>query len=115
MDLSAQYFKMIFCFQDQQISHCILQPPAVRPPILAETSPPVGMKRVYAPSALRPHSSNYKTRQEERRKRMLSSQFSVDKSAKPRIKSAPRYRFFYMYDQGTYPNQIRLSNSFMYQ
>lgn len=26
---------------------------------------------------------------------MLSSQFSVDKSAKPRIKSAPRYRFFY--------------------
>lgn len=21
----------------------------------------------------------------------------------------------YMYDQGTYPNQIRLSNSFMYQ
>lgn len=26
---------------------------------------------------------------------MLSSQFSVDKLAKPRIKSAPRYRFFY--------------------
>eukprot|EP00105_Crassostrea_gigas_P001535 XP_011413762.1 PREDICTED: regulator of G-protein signaling 22-like isoform X1 [Crassostrea gigas] len=73
-----------------RIHHSVsLQPPAVRPPILAETSPPVGMKRVYAPSALRPHSSNYKTRQEERRKRMLSSQFSVDKSAKPRIKSAP--------------------------
>lgn len=73
-----------------RIHHSVsLQPPAVRPPILPETSPPVGMKRVYAPSALRPHSSNYKTRQEERRKRMLSSQFSVDKSAKPRIKSAP--------------------------
>ncbi|XP_056017621.1 regulator of G-protein signaling 22-like isoform X5 [Ostrea edulis] len=66
-----------------------LQPPAVRPPTLLETSPPVGMKRVYAPSALRPQSSNFKTRQEERRKKMLSSQFSVDKSIKPRIKSAP--------------------------
>ncbi|XP_062622308.1 regulator of G-protein signaling 22-like isoform X4 [Saccostrea cucullata] len=66
-----------------------LHPPSVRPPVLPETSPPVGMKRVYAPSALRPHSSNYKTRQEERRKKMLSSQFSVDKSTKPRIRSAP--------------------------
>ncbi|XP_078317133.1 regulator of G-protein signaling 22-like isoform X10 [Crassostrea virginica] len=66
-----------------------LQPPSVRPPNVLDTSPPVGMRRVYAPSALRPHSSNYRTRQEERRKKMLSSQFSVDKSPKPRIKSAP--------------------------
>lgn len=95
LDLGDQHLKMINWFQVWQISHRILQPPAVRPPILPETSPLVGMKRVYAPSALRPHSSNYKTRQEERRKKMLSSQFSLDKSAKPRIKSAPRYCFFY--------------------
>ena len=74
----------------------IFQPPSVKSPqeSLPKTSPPVGLRRTYAPATLQ-HPASAKARQEDNRRKLLTSELVVEKSKKPRIKSAPRLGVIY--------------------
>ncbi|KAK3091838.1 hypothetical protein FSP39_023074, partial [Pinctada imbricata] len=77
----------------RQSPQIILEPPTLHNPqestSLPKTSPPVGLRRTYAPATLQHPASAVKAKMEENRKRLLTSELVVEKKLKPRIKSAP--------------------------